>query len=43
MQNPDVCMTGEQFVDKVVDYYANGGGIQWDFSVAKETKDYFDK
>ena len=42
-QNPDVCMTCEQFVGKVVDYYANGGGIQWDFSVAKETKDYFDK
>lgn len=41
--NPGVCMTGGQFKDKVVDYYANGGGIQWDFSIAQETKDYYDR
>ena len=43
-ENPDsMCITGGQFVNKVVDYYSNGGGIQWDFSIAQETKEYFDR
>lgn len=42
-QFPEVCMTTDQFANKVAEYYKNGGGIQWDFSVAPGTKEYFDR
>lgn len=33
------CVTLSEWVGDVKDYYANGGGISWDFTVAQETKD----
>ena len=42
-QYPDVCMTAGQFSNRVIEYYQNGGGIQWDFSIAPETKAYYDR
>lgn len=30
---PDVCMTSAQFTSGIADYYKNGGGIKFDFSV----------
>jgi hypothetical protein len=42
-QFPEVCMTADQFVDRVAEYYKSGGGIQWDFSVGSATKEYFDR
>lgn len=32
-QFPDRCMTANQFKSGIRDYYANGGGIKWDFSI----------
>lgn len=29
------CMTGEKWVQGVQDYYANGGGVHFDFSIEK--------
>jgi hypothetical protein len=30
---PRDCITSEEFQQNVQDYYRNGGGIQWDFSI----------
>ena len=35
------CVTFGEWKSSIVDYYANGGRIQWDFSVAEETKQLF--
>jgi hypothetical protein len=32
------CVTYDQFFQNVGDYYKNGGGIQWDFSIDPKTK-----
>jgi hypothetical protein len=40
--NPEVCTTPGMFGSKVVDYYKGGGGIKWDFTVADETKAFFE-
>ena len=39
IRRPDVCITPGQFASNVAEYYRNGGGIQWDFSVADSTKE----
>jgi hypothetical protein len=31
------CVTGEEWISDVVDYYKGGGGIQWDFSIDPKT------
>jgi hypothetical protein len=31
------CVTGEEWISDVVDYYRGGGGIQWDFSIDPKT------
>lgn len=31
--NPEVCMTAKQFSSGIADYYKNGGGIKFDFSI----------
>jgi len=33
------CVTLTEWTDGIKDYYQNGGGIQFDFTVAQETKD----
>jgi hypothetical protein len=33
---PGVCMTPKMFASGVADYYKQGGGIQWDFSIAED-------
>lgn len=33
---PEQCMTPNQFAGGIADYYREGGGIKWDFSVAKD-------
>jgi hypothetical protein len=35
------CVTFREWKDDIMDYYRNGGGIQWDFSVGEETKEMF--
>jgi len=32
------CVTFGEWTRKVADYYANGGGIQWDFSIDPDSK-----
>lgn len=32
------CVTTKEWVDGVKEYYKNGGGIQWDFSIDPKTK-----
>lgn len=32
------CVTGPEWVEEVLDYYRNGGGVHFDFSIAEETK-----
>ena len=32
------CITSDEWLAKVQDYYANGGGIQWDFSIDPNSK-----
>ena len=32
------CITGEEWVNGIKEYYANGGGIQWDFSIDPNSK-----
>jgi len=31
------CVTSDQWIADVKDYYKNGGGIQWDFSIDPKT------
>jgi hypothetical protein len=31
------CVTGEEWISDVVNYYRGGGGIQWDFSIDPKT------
>jgi hypothetical protein len=33
------CVTADEWKAGIADYYANGGGINFDFTVAQETKD----
>lgn len=40
--NPEICMTASQFSHDIVEYYRNGGGVQWDFSVDPGIKEYYD-
>jgi len=40
--NPVACKTLPQFAKDAFDYYANGGGVRWDFSVGAGTKEYYD-
>ena len=35
------CVTTSEWVDGIKEYYANGGGVQFDFSIAPETKALF--
>lgn len=35
------CVTADEWKQGVIDYYKNGGGIQFDFSVAPETKAFW--
>ena len=35
------CVTVGEWTGAIVEYYRNGGGIQWDFSVGEETKELF--
>ena len=32
------CVTGEEWANGVKEYYQNGGGIQWDFSIDPNSK-----
>mmetsp|Transcript_8875 Transcript_8875/g.13649 ORF Transcript_8875/g.13649 Transcript_8875/m.13649 type:complete len:166 (+) Transcript_8875:104-601(+) len=32
------CVTGKEWVDGVTEYYKNGGGVQFDFTISEETK-----
>ena len=32
------CVTGMEWIQGIKDYYANGGGVSFDFTVAEETK-----
>ena len=32
------CVTGEEWVQGIKEYYQNGGGIQWDFSIDPNSK-----
>jgi hypothetical protein len=32
------CVTGEEWINGVKEYYKNGGGIQWDFSIDPNSK-----
>jgi hypothetical protein len=35
------CVTFSEWKDGVSEYYENGGGVQFDFTVAEETKDFW--
>jgi hypothetical protein len=35
------CVTFGEWSHDIVEYYRNGGGVQWDFSVGEETKEMF--
>ena len=35
---PEVCISFSTFTNNVAEYYRNGGGIQWDFSIDPGTK-----
>jgi hypothetical protein len=36
------CKTVGELQKEIQDYYRNGGGIQWDFSIDPETRAEFD-
>ena len=40
---PDICMTERQFASRIAEYYKGGGGVQWDFTVAPETKEFYNR
>ncbi|KAL7578345.1 hypothetical protein ACA910_012751 [Epithemia clementina (nom. ined.)] len=35
------CVTPSEWVGGIVEYYQNGGGVQFDFSIDQSTKDYW--
>jgi hypothetical protein len=37
------CVTFKEWTSDVSEYYKNGGGVQFDFTVGEETKDLFSK
>lgn len=40
---PEVCTTTSKFAADIKEYYANGGGIKWDFTVADSTRANLDR
>ena len=35
------CVTLSEWTQGIKDYYQNGGGVNFDFTVAQETKDFW--
>jgi hypothetical protein len=35
------CVTADEWKEGIADYYANGGGVNFDFTVAEETKNFW--
>lgn len=43
MAYPERCMTTTQFTSGIVEYYKNGGGINWNFEVGSSTREFYER